>query len=243
MFARRRGRVAHHASRICRGFCDRDDLLVLNETRVIAARLIGERVVGGARRAALAASRAIPCGTIRDASTGLRLRGPARRLRAGDRVRFGERATRRFARELAEGMREIEFELDVPFEEFLERAGACRCRRTSSNDSARRARSAIRPSSRAFREASRRRRHRFISRRSCCERDRTTRHRNRRASRSTLVSARFGRSRAEAVERTRDARGSLRDFARRQPTDTIALARREAPNRRRRDDRRARARG
>lgn len=103
------------------------DLLVLNETRVIAARLLGER-----RRAAGEKPRIVellllhPADSMRYdpyATAWIALARPARRLRAGDRVGFGSLGEATIRSELAEGMREIEFHLDVPFEAFLERAG------------------------------------------------------------------------------------------------------------------------
>ncbi len=103
------------------------DLLVLNETRVIAARLLGERM-----RAAQEKPRTVellllhPADSMRydpHAVAWIALARPARRLRAGDRVWFGSLGEATIRRELAQGLREIEFHLDVPFEAFLERAG------------------------------------------------------------------------------------------------------------------------
>jgi S-adenosylmethionine:tRNA ribosyltransferase-isomerase len=98
------------------------DLLVLNETRVIAARLLGERRGGGRVELLLLH----PSGDIRyepAAATWVALAKPARRLRRGDVVAFGEWGDALIRNELREGMREIEFRLNRPFEEFLSRAG------------------------------------------------------------------------------------------------------------------------
>ncbi len=97
------------------------DVLVLNETRVIAARLIGRRAGGG--RAELLLLH--PAGTLRyDASapSWIALARPARRLRAGDRIAFGggEAIIRG---ELEDGMREIELRITQPLERFLLEAG------------------------------------------------------------------------------------------------------------------------
>jgi S-adenosylmethionine:tRNA ribosyltransferase-isomerase len=98
------------------------DLLVLNDTRVIAARVHGTREgSGGAVELLLlgpAQGRYDPNATRWNA-----LARPAKRLRAGDAIAFGEfgRATVVAAGE--EGLREIELDLRVPFETFLERAG------------------------------------------------------------------------------------------------------------------------
>jgi S-adenosylmethionine:tRNA ribosyltransferase-isomerase len=99
-----------------------DDLLVLNETRVLPARLFGE-LPSGARVELLLLH---PAGTTRyqpAARHWLALTRPARRVRAGDRITFGEVGAALVRRELEAGTREIEFQLDVPLEEFLERAG------------------------------------------------------------------------------------------------------------------------
>ncbi len=98
------------------------DLLVLNETRVIAARLIGKRLPTGGRAELLLLH---PAGSERYRSGALRwiaLARPARRLREGARIAFdGGVAT--VLNVLDEGAREVAFEIDVPFESFLERAG------------------------------------------------------------------------------------------------------------------------
>lgn len=99
-----------------------DDLLVLNETRVIRARLLGERERGGRSEILLLH----PSDTMQydpQASRWVALTKPARRLRAGSRIAFGELGDAFVIGELDEGMREIELRLNVPFETFLERAG------------------------------------------------------------------------------------------------------------------------
>jgi S-adenosylmethionine:tRNA ribosyltransferase-isomerase len=99
------------------------DVLVLNETRVIAARLFGSREPSGGRVELLLLH---PAGGGRFDSNAARwvaLARPARRLHAGDRIRFDASGSARITAELADGAREIEFELEEPFETFLERAG------------------------------------------------------------------------------------------------------------------------
>ena len=61
---------------------------------------------------------------------------PARRLRAGERVAFGDFGEATVRREMDEGLREIELSLGVPFEEFLERAGRMPLPPYIRNDSA-----------------------------------------------------------------------------------------------------------
>ena len=99
------------------------DLLVLNETRVIAARLIGRRQSGGGRAELLLLH---PARTIHydpHASTWLVLAKPARRLRTGDRVTFGSLGVATVLRELDEGLREVEFTLAGSFVEFIAQHG------------------------------------------------------------------------------------------------------------------------
>ncbi len=105
------------------GLLQPGDLLVLNETRVIAARLIGERLPGGGSAEILLLHPADSLRYSSDASQWRALVRPARHLRTGARVRFGTLGEARVKRELPEGLREIEFVLDTPFESFLERAG------------------------------------------------------------------------------------------------------------------------
>jgi S-adenosylmethionine:tRNA ribosyltransferase-isomerase len=99
------------------------DLLVLNETRVIAARIAGRRAPTGGRVEVLLLQ---PSDAPRYHPGALRwiaLTRPARRLRAGACITFGEGAAAVVRRELDGGAREIDFQLAEPFETFLERAG------------------------------------------------------------------------------------------------------------------------
>jgi S-adenosylmethionine:tRNA ribosyltransferase-isomerase len=99
------------------------DVLVLNETRVIAARLFGKRKPGGGRCELLLLH---PAGSVRydpNAVRWIALTRPARRLARGARITFEPFGEAHVRKELDEGMREVEFHLTLPFEEFLERAG------------------------------------------------------------------------------------------------------------------------
>ncbi|HEX3458229.1 MAG TPA: tRNA preQ1(34) S-adenosylmethionine ribosyltransferase-isomerase QueA [Candidatus Baltobacteraceae bacterium] len=98
------------------------DLLVLNETRVIRARLLARRAGGGSAELLLLH----PARSMRYDASALRwiaLTRPARRLRPGARVTFDGLGEAVIVAELAEGMREVELRLRVPFEEFLQAAG------------------------------------------------------------------------------------------------------------------------
>ncbi len=99
------------------------DLLVLNETRVIAARLHGTRAGSGGRVELLLLHPARGPRYDPHASRWRALARPARRLRPGDRVLFGELGEAIVREALDDGVREIEFALRVPFERFLELAG------------------------------------------------------------------------------------------------------------------------
>lgn len=105
---------------------DPGDVLVLNETRVIAARLFGTRATGGHVELLLLH----PAGSARydpAATSWIALAKPAKRLRAGERIGLlglnGAAGDAIVVAELEDGMREIAFDLDMPFERFLDIAG------------------------------------------------------------------------------------------------------------------------
>ncbi|MBV8489259.1 MAG: tRNA preQ1(34) S-adenosylmethionine ribosyltransferase-isomerase QueA [Candidatus Eremiobacteraeota bacterium] len=117
-------------------FLNAGDLLVLNETRVIAARLIGRRAVTGGRVELLLLH---PAGATRydpAAPRWIALARPARRLHPGDRVDFDGLGTAEIVGLHAEGMREIELQTSLPFEDFLARAGRLALPPYIHNDSA-----------------------------------------------------------------------------------------------------------
>jgi S-adenosylmethionine:tRNA ribosyltransferase-isomerase len=96
---------------------------VLNETRVIAARIAGTREGSGGSVEVLllhpsAQPRYDPSATVWRA-----LVKPARRLQTGARIRFGDLGSATVAAAFDEGLRELSFDLRLPFEAFLERAG------------------------------------------------------------------------------------------------------------------------
>jgi S-adenosylmethionine:tRNA ribosyltransferase-isomerase len=116
-------RIAHRIFRELPDFLQPGDLLVLNETRVIAARIFGRRVPGGGRVEMLLLR---PAASVRydpDARNWIALTKPARRLHPGDRVLFDRLGEAVIREVLDDGMREVELLLDVPFERFLELAG------------------------------------------------------------------------------------------------------------------------
>lgn len=104
-------------------FLHAGDLLVLNETRVVAARLRGHRVPGGGRAELLLLRPASAPRYDARATRWLTLAKPGRRLHAGARIAFGEFGAATVVRVLDDGVREVAFETHEPFERFLERAG------------------------------------------------------------------------------------------------------------------------
>lgn len=91
------------------------DCLVLNDTRVIPARLRGRRQSGGQVEILLLK----PLGDMRWQV----LAKPARRVRPGDRLEFGQGLHGEVLSAGDEGLRELLFEADGPFDELLERYG------------------------------------------------------------------------------------------------------------------------
>lgn len=103
-------------------FLHEGDVLVLNQTRVIAARVFGKPPSGGQIEVLVLH----PSHKLRydpNATCWNVLAKPGRKLIAGQSVEFGELGTGTVLRVLEDGVRELEFRLNVPFEVFLERAG------------------------------------------------------------------------------------------------------------------------
>ncbi len=99
------------------------DVLVVNETRVIRARLRATREPGGGAAEVLLLR---PLDRPRFDLAARRweaLVKPARRLRPGARLRFGDDGSAEVVRAAARGVRELAFELRVPLDLFLERHG------------------------------------------------------------------------------------------------------------------------
>jgi S-adenosylmethionine:tRNA ribosyltransferase-isomerase len=118
--------IAHRQFRDLPQLLRAGDVLVLNETRVIAARLFGERIPTGGHVELLLLH---PAGSPRydaQARRWIALARPARRLHAGERIAIGDpelRGEARIVAELPDGAREIELALPVSLEAFLARAG------------------------------------------------------------------------------------------------------------------------
>ena len=100
-----------------------DDLLVLNETRVIPARVRGRRIPSGGAVELLFLHPAEQMHYDPRASRWLALVKPGRRLRAGERIGFGELGEAAIEIAHDDGTRTVQLALNVPFETFLLRAG------------------------------------------------------------------------------------------------------------------------
>lgn len=102
---------------------DAGDLLVLNETRVIRARVHGRRIPSGGEVELLFLRPAREAHYDPHESHWLVLAKPGRRLREGERIGFGALGEATVVAVHLDGVREIEVALNVAFEEFLSRAG------------------------------------------------------------------------------------------------------------------------
>ncbi len=175
---------------------------MLNETRVIAARLFGERCrrenENLARSSCSCCIPPIPCeyDPLAHYLDRPRTPGTPATRRRPSWVRLSRRSA--VCASSAEGVREFDFHLDVPFEEFLERAGRTPLPPYIHNDSAH-AQDAIKRSLRASPAASPRRPHRSTLPRSCCAKSHDAASRSC-ASRSTLGSATFRPVTAESLD-------------------------------------------
>lgn len=110
------GAVGHHYFYDLPGFLRPGDCLVLNDSRVLPARLIGRRLTGGACEVLL----------LVDRGEGLWecLVRPGRKLRPGARVIFGDgQLTATVEAELADGKRAVRFHYQGIFLEILEQLG------------------------------------------------------------------------------------------------------------------------
>ena len=132
----RQGHVEHKTFRELPEYLRAGDVLVLNETRVIAARVFGNREPSGGHVELLLLRPSHRGRYDPHATRWQALAKPGRRLQIGQRISFGELGTAEIAGVHEDGVREVEFALSVPFEEFLERAGTLPLPPYIHNDSA-----------------------------------------------------------------------------------------------------------
>lgn len=115
--------IEHAHFRDLPAFLRAGDVLVLNETRVIAARVFGTRPTGGRVEMLLLRPSEMPRYDPH-ASRWLALVKPARKMHERKRVLFGELGSAHVRSVLEDGVRELEFQLALPFDEFLHRVGS-----------------------------------------------------------------------------------------------------------------------
>ncbi len=110
------GQVGHHHFYDLPGFLRPGDCLVLNDSRVLPARLIGHRPTGGACEVLLLTDRGDNCWEC--------LVRPGRKLRPGAQVLFGDgQLTAVIEGELDDGKRLVRFQYQGIFLELLEQLG------------------------------------------------------------------------------------------------------------------------
>ena len=117
------GTLEHLHFRDFPGLLERGDVLVLNETRVLRARLRGRRLPGGGSAELLLLH---PAGDPRydpHATRWLALVRPGRKLRAGRKIAIGDDAIATIESEAAQGARVVAFESARSVGELLERRG------------------------------------------------------------------------------------------------------------------------
>ena len=111
------GAVSHHVFRDLVNFLDPGDCLVLNDTKVIPARLLGEREETGGRVEVLLLNR-------REGDVWETLVKPGKKCRPGARLSFGNGLLKaEVIGTVEEGNRLIRFAYDGIFEEILDRLG------------------------------------------------------------------------------------------------------------------------
>jgi len=111
------GGTAHHVFKDLPQFLRKGDCLVINDTRVLPARLIGRREGRTGRMELLLLKRLT-------ADTWEALVKPGRKARPGDRLEFGDGILRAEITAIAEdGNRHVRFEYEGIFEEILDRLG------------------------------------------------------------------------------------------------------------------------
>ncbi len=111
------GETRHHMFREIVDFISPGDCLVINDTKVIPARLIGEKEGTGAKIEVLLLKR-------KENDIWETLVKPGRKMKPGAKVVFGERLLRAEVLDVvAEGNRLVKFYYDGIFEEILDRLG------------------------------------------------------------------------------------------------------------------------
>ncbi len=111
------GSTEHRIFRDIKDYLKKGDCLVLNDTKVIPARLLGTRIPSGAAVEILLLKRL-------SANSWECLVRPGRKMRTGDKASFGNGdLTAVVTDQLEDGNRIVEFEFEGVFEEVLDRLG------------------------------------------------------------------------------------------------------------------------
>lgn len=111
------GKIEHHMFREIAGYLEPGDCLVINDTKVIPARLLGEKADTGAKVEVLLLKR-------KENDIWETLVKPGRKMRPGTKVSFGNGLlTAEVMDVVEEGNRLIQFHYDGIFEEILDKLG------------------------------------------------------------------------------------------------------------------------
>ena len=115
--------IEHHTFVDFPNLLDPTDILVINETRVIRARLRGAREPGGGTAEVLLLRPAAGGPFDGEARMWQALVKPGRRLRVGARIHFDAGVSATVVRDRDDGSRDIAFDGTLPMTEILERYG------------------------------------------------------------------------------------------------------------------------
>jgi S-adenosylmethionine:tRNA ribosyltransferase-isomerase len=118
---RRSGSIRHTVFNTLPRHLQPGDVLVVNNSRVIPARLKGQKATGGRVEVLLLSRRSRE--TSREQSWEALLR-PGKGIRPGMEVQFAEGCTARVISRISEKKWLLEFSLPLPFEDFLEQLGS-----------------------------------------------------------------------------------------------------------------------
>lgn len=116
--SRQTGDIEHRKFRDIKEYLRKGDVLVLNDTRVLPARLIGEKVPTGAKMEFLLLKRI-------DMDTWQVMVKPGKRAKPGSEFSFGDGSLRATVEDIAdEGTRIVRFEYEGVFESVLDELGS-----------------------------------------------------------------------------------------------------------------------
>lgn len=113
---REEGQIQHQKFEAIIDLLGENDLLVMNNTRVLPARIYGKKIGTGANIEILLTKRL-------DLKQWEVMAKPAKRIKSGARIEFSDKLSATVIEELDEGMRRLEFHYEGVFEEILEEIG------------------------------------------------------------------------------------------------------------------------